>query len=805
MPGPLGDLRVVDFSRDVAGQYTGKLFAGFGAHVTLVEPTGGTPTRAIGPFKTLAGGGRWSLLFEHLNAAKESFVSTDDADSKAELADLVATADVVIRDVESPEVPDIDAAAVDCVMRDFPDQGAYAHWRGGEMIQYALSGTMYATGDTDAHPLYGVGHRAAYAAGTTAFVSTMTALVERDHSGIGQTTTTSTFEALAAMGENLVSLYSYSKDQPRRHPAEYLAMIRCVDGWLMLYALTWWHWLCEVFEIPELAEDKRFEDLYARLTNWDAAVEVLSAAAAKLPVDEVVMRCHARKIIAERATDVAALVESEPWRTRHMTVEVAGADPTGSNASPVSHTLGPLFRVDGDGWTRRPAPALGSRHPVDADASRAVTAASSSAGEAPTGLPLAGLRVIDMTSAWSGPFATRALSFLGAEVVKIEPPTHIDPWRGNFLPPVAPVFPDWAAGENRWNRCVWFNTQAHDKASLSLDITGPGGGEVFIDLVAQADVLIANFTSGVMDRLGFGYDVLSADYPDLVMVEMPAFGADTTSAGHLAMGSTMEAATGMTSLIGYGDGRPHPTGSIIVDPIGGLHGAAAVLIGLHQRAVTGRGCHVEVAQTEAATHWIGEYVLAQLEGEPAEPPEGNAVAEAEPHDAFRCVGIDQWVAISVPDETAWRGLCATIGNPALADDERFATRGARRDNRAELAETIGAWTGLLTKLDAAARLQAHGVPAAPVNTGSDVFFDPTLRENHFMVDLDHPDVGAATYPGLAYRLSRTPGAIRRRAPRLGEDNRRILCELLGYGEARIEGLYETKTLWDEPYNKEWST
>lgn len=805
MPGPLGDLRVVDFSRDVAGQYMGKLFAGFGAAVTLIEPRGGTPTRAIGPFKTLDGGARWSLLFDHLNAAKESFEATDDADSSAELAALVAAADVVIRDAESPEVPDLGATTVECVVRDFPEQGAYAHWRGGEMIQYALSGTMYATGDTDAHPLYGFGHRAAYATGTTAFVSTMAALVERDRSGFGQTTTTSTFEAVAAMSENLVSLYSYSKDQPRRHPAEYLAMIRCADGWLMLYALTWWHWLCEVFEIPEVAEDKRFEDLSARLTNWDAAVEVLSKAAAKLPVDEVVTRCHERKIIAERATDVAALVESEPWRTRHMTVELAGSDPTGTNASPVGHTLGPLFRVDGNGWARRPAPVLGARRPLDPDTPGTATTVPTPSGDAPTGRPLAGLRVIDMTSAWSGPFATRALSFLGAEVIKIEPPTHIDPWRGNFLPPFAPVFPDWIAGEHRWNRCVWFNTQAHDKASLSLDITGPGGGEVFNDLIDRADVLIANFTSGVLDRLGFGYDVLSADYPDLIMVEMPAFGAGTTSAGHLAMGSTMEAAAGMTSLIDYGDGRPHPTGSIIVDPIGGLHGAAAVLIGLHQRAVTHKGCHVEVAQTEAASHWIGEYVLAQLEGEPAPPPEGNAVPDAEPHDAYPCVGVDQWVAISVPDETAWRGLCATLGNPTLADDERFATPATRRANRAELAETIGAWSGLLTKLDAAARLQAHGVPAAPVNTGMDVYFDPTLRENRFMVDLDHPDVGRATYPGLAYHLGRTPGAIRRRAPRLGEDNRRVLCGLLGYGEARIEGLYETRTLWDEPYNKEWSS
>lgn len=804
MPAPLSDLHVVDFSDGVAGQYTGKIFAGFGATVTLVERAGGTSTRSLEPRRSTSDGNGWSLVFEHLNAAKSSLEFVDDEATRAEVATLVGGADVVIHDAGSIPVPELGVRTVECRIGDFPAHGAYAHWRGSEMIHYALSGTMHVTGEETRRPLYGVGHRAAYAAGTTTFVSAMAALWERDTSASGQKVDTSLFESVSAMSENLVSLYSYSKDQPRRRPVDFLAMIECADGWLMLYTLTWWHWLCEVFEIPEFAEDKRFEDLYARLTNWDAALAVLSEAASKLPVDEVVARCHSHKIIAERASTVAALVDSEPWRTRDMTVALDGADPQGRTASPVTHALGPLFRVDGDGWVRRAAPALGQRHAGDAPRTSPDLRAGP-AHEAPKGgLALSGVRVVDMTSAWSGPFATRALSFLGAEVIKVEPPTHVDPWRGMFLPEFGPMFPSWVTGENRVNRCVWFNTQAHDKRSFSLDVTAPGGAEVFFDLLGTAHVLVANFTAGVLDRLGFGFDVLSERFPGLVMVEMPAFGAGTTSAGHLAMGSTMEAATGMTSLIGYGDGRPYQTGSTIADPIGGLHGAAAVLTGLHQRARTGRGCHVEVAQTEAASHWIGEYVLAELEGEPARSRPGNEVPDAEPHDAFGCIGHDEWGAISVPDDTAWRGLCATLGNPGLAVDERFADIDARRANRAELAGIISGWSGLLTKLDAASRLQANGVPAAPVNKSVDVFYDATLRENGFMVDIDHPDVGAATYPSVAYRLSRTPGAIRRRAPRFGEDNPAILSELLGYDPDRIAHLYETRAVWDAPYDKEWN-
>ncbi len=805
---PLSDLRILDFSDGVAGQYAGRMFAGFGATVTLVERAGGTTTRTLAPHKTLESGRRWSLLFEHLNGAKDSFELSDDPEVRADLHTMVAAADVVIRDEGSVDVPTIDARVIDCVIREFPEHGAYSRWRATEMVHYALSGTMYQTGRTDGHPLYGVGHRSAYAAGTTAFVSAMAALRERDRSGLGQRVDTSVFESVAAMAENIVSMYSYSKAQPLRRPVDFLATLPCADGWVMLYALTFWHLVCEVFDLPDLANDERFVELGPRILNWDAAVGILSERSVEFAADDVVARCQERRILCERAATVEALTDSTVWHERRMSVTFPKTDPTVTDGSPATHALGPLFRIDGGGWTTGRAPVLGARSSKTAGSESAVSK-TTAPKELPAGvdaepaqgsadLPLAGLRVVDMTTAWSGPFATRALAYLGAEVIKIESPARLDTWRGWYLPDMSPLFPNWEAGEHRYNRCVSFNTQGHDKRSFGFDVTKPGAREVFLELLARADVLVANFSSGVLDRLGFAYETLRESHPDLIVVEMPAFGAGTTSSGHVAMGSTMEAAAGMAALIGYGDGQPFHTGSTIVDPTGGLNGAAAALVALHGRARHGGGCHVEVAQTEVASHWIGEYVLAHLEGEPMPPPRGNEVVYAEPHEAFPCVGNDEWVAISVPDDDAWRGLCATLHRSELLDDPRFADPEARRRHRDELAEIITSWTRHQVKLDAANCLQSNGVPAAPVNRAVEVFFDPTLRENGFMIDLDLPEVGPATYPSLAYHLSRTPGRVRRRAPLFGEDNRWVLTELLRCSPEQVAALYESNAVSDTP-------
>jgi crotonobetainyl-CoA:carnitine CoA-transferase CaiB-like acyl-CoA transferase len=205
-----------------------------------------------------------------------------------------------------------------------------------------------------------------------------------------------------------------------------------------------------------------------------------------------------------------------------------------------------------------------------------------------------------------------------------------------------------------------------------------------------------------------------------------------------------------------------------------------------------------VAQTEAAAHWIGEFFLQELRTGASPAPRGNQVAYAAPHDAYACAGDDEWVAIAARDDGEWQRLCAVIGRDDLAGDPRYATAQARREHSGELRQPVTAWTATRAKGQAAAVLQAAGVPAAPVNNGRDIAGDPGLRAAGFFVTLEHPEAGRHEYPGLAFRLARTPGAVRAPAPCFGQHNRAVLSGLLGLDDAAIADLYAAGAVADQP-------
>jgi crotonobetainyl-CoA:carnitine CoA-transferase CaiB-like acyl-CoA transferase len=827
---PLDGLLVVDVTSGVAGQFAGQLLARYGAAVILVEPPGGTPTRQLPPLPERADGSAPSFLFWNLNEGKQSAVADLSAPAdRAAFEDLCRRADVILHDRSVPLPPDLPSSVITCEVSDFPATGPYAAWQGTEMLHQALAGVMFITGTPGREPLYGVGHRAYYATGVTACVTVLAALVERQRSGAGQRTGTTVFEAAAAMAQNQVTQYSYNRTYQRRVPVPgFLALLRCSDSWVVLFGLRNWPAICQTFGLPELAADPRFVGQLARRENWATAIELLQGRAAGLRAADVVEQGQRVKVNIEEVSSLGGLAESAQWQARDMIVPATAPDGTPGRA------LGPVFRIaGGTDLAGAPAPALGTTalgsagngtaagEPAGPPASSAprpgTAAAPDPAGGGPAGGspglsrpgvsgpsvgdaggPLAGLRVLDFTTAWAGPFATRSLAFLGAQVIKIEPPARLDSWRGTVRGGVPDRYPDGDPGERPFNRTSLFNTQSHDKLSLALDVTRPGGRAVILDLARGADLVVANFSSGVLDRLGLGYEALAAVNPRISVIEMPAFGAGGPAAKHVGMGLTMEAATGMTGLMGYGDGRPAVTGGTYLDPIGGLHGAAAALIALYQRDAAGRGARIEVAQTEAAAHWIGEFFLERLNSGSSWTPHGNQVPDAAPHDAYPCAGEDEWVAIAVRDDSEWKRLCAVIGRDDLADAARYAGADGRREHADELRPEIAAWTGGQAKSDAAAALQAAGIPAAPVSNGRDIHDDPGLRAAGFMVPLEHPEAGAHDYPGLAFRLDRTPGRVRRPAPCFGQHNRFVLSELLGLDDGAIADLYAAGTVADQP-------
>ncbi|WP_176611414.1 CoA transferase [Actinomadura sp. WMMB 499] len=358
-PAALGHLSVVDLSSGVAGQYCGKLLAGYGARVTLAEPAEGTPTRRMPPFA--GDGDTGSLLFRHLNQGKAAVTLPGDGHARDErLSELVAGADVVVRD-GTAVLPEPAPGAVECVVTDFPEDGPYAGWRTDEMVHQALSGYMNATGRSDREPLYGVGRRAYYACGTTAFVSVLAALRERRRSGRGQRVRASVFESMAAMGQNFVTQHSYNgTTESRARYTGLLATLRCADGHIVMFAIRDPVAVCRLFDAEHLADDPRFDRPGSFIRDWDELVKVFQDRALRMTTGEVVARAQELRISCERVWTPEELVASEQWRGRGVVRTLRHPRDGGGE-----HALGPVFRVSGSPYLadtpapERAAPATG--------------------------------------------------------------------------------------------------------------------------------------------------------------------------------------------------------------------------------------------------------------------------------------------------------------------------------------------------------------------------------------------------------------------------------------------------------------
>lgn len=774
-------IRVIDASNNIPGQYAARLLADFGADVVLAEPDGGTPTRSVPPMAASA-----SLLFEHLNAGKRS-VPAHDSDAVAAWA---ATADVVIvGDTEqAASLIRQGTPALVATATEFSPTGAYADWHGSELIHQALSGTMFYTGLADREPLFGVGHRASYATGTQLYIGIVAALFQRRTAGAApRQVTVSVHESAAAMEQNFSTQFGYNGTFPRRgeqnRPRGYA---RCRDGWVVYFArFGQWRDFCDVFEAHTLVDDPRFATWGDLVKNWPAAAAALHEHAAVVDVADVFEAARERKLVLAPMVSLRALVDEPHLRGRDYWSDVDGQVPV---------ALGPLFRPSLSACDRtRPAPA--EVRPATPDVRHPDSVLSASA---PSTLPLDGVRVLDVTSAWAGPMATRLLASLGADVVKLEGPGRPDSWRGEpHNPPSLHPYPDRDPGDRPFDRHAWFNSQNQDKRSLVLDTKSDRGLELARRVVEHSDVIIANWSPGALDRAGLGYDDARTINDDIIVVEMPAI----SSSGPLAMlrglGPTMEAMSGISGLIGYPDDRPLGSGSAYLDPTGGLHGAAATVTALFHRTLDGDGQSIEVPQREAAMQWIGELILDTIVNGADHGAAGNSDDHAAPFGAFRTHGDDEWIAIEVRTDDEWAALCdvLTVGHD---DRDRFADAGDRIRHRSELDTIVADHVASADKHKLAERLQQAGVRAAPVQNGKDLFLDPHLRERGWFTELDHAHAGTKEYPGLPLEFDGRRSAPLSAAPTFGQHSFEILNELLGLDATEFEALRTAGVTADEP-------
>lgn len=413
-------------------------------------------------------------------------------------------------------------------------------------------------------------------------------------------------------------------------------------------------------------------------------------------------------------------------------------------------------------------------------------------------LPLEGIRVADVTVVWAGPYVTQLLAEWGAEVIRVEPRTRIQPLtRGADMPPPPAAalrqlaqmgmtmfsFPDFDPAGDPWNRSPGFNSHARNKLSMTADITTPEGREAFLQLIEKSDVLVENNVPETIEKANITYDVLKARNPNLIMLRMPAFGLSGPYKNYRALGTHIEGMIGHHYIRSYSDETPEAAGDVYTgDAVAGIMGAFAIAMALRVRRRTGHGQMIELAQAENFLPILGDFILDWTANHRDAGPQGNQHRSHAPHGYYPCRGHDRWIGIDCDSDEAWSAICRVLGADDLAADGRFKDGGGRYAYRADLDREIARYTRGHDDRALFLSLQNAGVIAGPVQSDADAFACPQLNARGFFEELPDDDVGTRRYPGLIFGLERTPNRLRRTAPKLGQDNEYVYRQVLGYSE-----------------------
>lgn len=802
---PLDGIKVVELAEGIAGPYAGKLLADYGADVVKVEPAAGDRARRLGPFPEDQDGPDQSALFLHLNTNKRSVVDRDGT-----LTDeLTGWADVVIqsRPEPSPEAlrarhPGLVVASV----TSFGLTGPYAGYAGEEIVHYAYGGPMSATGAADREPVKMGAAIGQYQCGTVAAVSIMSALAMADRDGAGSHIDLSNIETQVGSIDRRMTylLYATYRGANVDRRAGYVlspfpnGCRPTVDGHVQISTLMNWiprmlavvdqPDLTEIYQDPGFLLDEAVPELAdAHILGWSLGTT----------------RQEAMEVAQAGGWPVTAVNRPVDLLTdRHLSERGFFVTVDHPVVGTVRHP-GPPIRI-ADGWRlRRPAPTLGQHtEEVGAELAAAeglVPEDTTGAETADRPLPLDGIRVLDMTVVWAGPYTTCILGDLGAEIIRVDNPSVFPSATRGVLPRppkeiIADIggifggYPDGEPGERPWNRVALFNAHARNKKSVTLDLRKDAGREVFLRLVDQCDVMVENNSVDLLDKLGIDWETLHRRNPRLVLVRMPSVGLAGPYRNYLGFGVNFEGLCGLTAIRGYEDVDPSEGETVFhMDAASGSAGAFAVLMALHRRNSTGVGEMIELSQSENMLNHIGELLIDADRTGSTHGPQGNRHHLMAPQGCYRCRGDDAWVVISITDDGQWAEFGAAAGHPAWATDQRFATAAGRREHHDELDELIGRWTADHTPNEIFIRCQEHGVPASPVLHELDALSDPHLLARDMFHENGNDELGTHLYPGHLWHWD-GPDLAWGPIPVLGGDNEAVLKGLLGLSDEEYDDL-----------------
>ena len=389
---------------------------------------------------------------------------------------------------------------------------------------------------------------------------------------------------------------------------------------------------------------------------------------------------------------------------------------------------------------------------------------------------LDGIRVLEVGTLISGPFAGRLLGDMGADVIKIEPPGSPDPIR------------TWGQAELEGHHFFW-TVHARNKRCVTLNLRESRGRDLFLDLVERSDIIVENFRPGTLEKWNLGYDVLRQRNRGIILVRVSGYGQTGPDAGKAGYASVAEAVSGLRHMNGFPGGPPPRMALSLGDTLAGMFAAQGALAALYRRTVTGEGQIVDAALTEACLA-VQESTIPDYDvGGVVRGPSGTRLEGIAPSNIYRSAD-GSWLVIAANQDTVFRRLCAAMGQPKLAADPRFVDHGARGRNQDELDALIGGWAAARQPEDIIGALSAAGVIAGPINTVAEVVDDPQFRARGMLVEHFDERIGRNVLgPGVVPLLSESPGGVRSAGPaRPGQHNSAVYGELLGHSPEELATL-----------------
>lgn len=400
--------------------------------------------------------------------------------------------------------------------------------------------------------------------------------------------------------------------------------------------------------------------------------------------------------------------------------------------------------------------------------------------------PLNNIRILDITRALAGPYCTMMLGDLGADVIKVERPESGDESRGWGPPFVGEPYGPYP-GES-----AYFIAANRNKRSLTVNIQTPEGQEIIRQLARVSDVLIENYRTGDLDKLGLGYSTLHSLYPKLIYCSISGYGRTGPFAKRPGYDAILQAEGGMMSITGPVDGPPSRVGIPIIDITSGMFAATAILAALHSRDVTGEGQLIDISLLDSHIALLANVASNYLVG--GNPPLrlGNAHPNLAPYEAFPA--RDGWFILGVANERQWGLLCDMLGRLDMKTDERFSSNGKRVANRNALIEELNKIFSQRDVNDWLADMMKADLPCGPINSIPQVFAHPQAQARDMTLETDHPTAGMVRLTGFPYKLSETPADIHRPPPLLGEHNEEVLTTLLNYSPEDVASLRQKRAI-----------